>query len=126
MFKDFKTHLPKGFIGHKKSTEYGESLYIFKEDGSALVRLEDDDNVKGDFWIMELSVSVGCREEGLGTILMNIAENIALYNDATKIRLWVEKNKWMRSWYERLGFKDDGENDELGKITMTKYIVPKA
>ena len=126
MFKDFKTHIPKGFIGHKKSTEYGESLYIFKEDGSALVRLEDDDNVKGDFWIMELSVSVGCREEGLGTILMNIAENIALYNDATKIRLWVEKNKWMRSWYERLGFKDDGENDELGKITMTKYIVPKA
>lgn len=126
MFKDFKTHLPKGFIGHKKSTEYGESLYIFKEDGSALVRLEDDDNVKGDFWIMELSVSVGCREEGLGTILMNIAENIALYNDATKIRLWVEKDKWMRSWYERLGFKDDGENDELGKITMTKYIVPKA
>lgn len=126
MFKDFKTHLPKGFIGHKKSTEYGESLYIFKEDGSALVRLEDDDNVKGDFWIMELSVSVGCREEGLGTILMNIAENIALYNDATKIRLWVEKDKWMRSWYERLGFKDDGENDELGKITMTKYLVPKA
>lgn len=126
MFKDFKTHLPKGFIGHKKSTEYGESLYIFKEDGSALVRLEDDDNVKGDYWIMELSVSVGCREEGLGTILMNIAENIALYNDATKIRLWVEKDKWMRSWYERLGFKDDGENDEFGKITMTKYLVPKA
>ena len=126
MFKDFKTHLPKGFIGHKKSTEYGESLYIFKEDGSGLVRLEDDDNVRGDYWIMELSVSVGCREEGLGTILMNIAENIALYNDATKIRLWVEKDKWMRSWYERLGFKDDGENDELGKITMTKYIVPKA
>mgnify|MGYP002516646583 FL=1 len=126
MFKDFKTHLPKGFIGHKKSTEYGESLYIFKEDGSGLVRLEDDDNVKGDYWIMELSVSVGCREEGLGTVLMNIAENIALYNDATKIRLWVEKDKWMRSWYERLGFKDDGENDELGKITMTKYIVPKA
>ena len=126
MFKDFKTQLPKGFIGHKKSTEYGESLYIFKEDGSGLVRLEDDDDVKGDFWIMELSVSVGCREEGLGTILMNIAENIALYNDATKIRLWVEKDKWMRSWYERLGFKDDGENDELGKITMTKYIVPKA
>lgn len=126
MFKDFKTHLPKGFIGHKKSTEYGESLYIFKEDGSGLVRLEDDDNIKGDYWIMELSVSVGCREEGLGTILMNIAENIALYNDATKIRLWVEKDKWMRYWYERLGFKDDGENDELGKITMTKYIVPKA
>ena len=126
MFKDFKTHLPKGFIGHKKSTEYGESLYIFKEDGSGLVRLEDDDNVKGDYWIMELSVSVGCREEGLGTILMNIAENIALYNDATKIRLWVEKDKWMRYWYERLGFKDDGENDELGKITMTKYLVPKA
>lgn len=126
MFKDFKTHLPKGFIGHKKSTEYGESLYIFKEDGSGLVRLEDDDSVKGDFWIMELSVSVGCREEGLGTILMNIAENIALYNNATKIRLWVEKDKWMRSWYERLGFKDDGENDELGKITMTKYLVPKA
>lgn len=126
MFKDFKTHLPKGFIGHKKSTEYGESLYIFKEDGSGLVRLEDDDDVKGDFWIMELSVSVGCREEGLGTVLMNIAENIALYNDATKIRLWVEKDKWMRSWYERLGFKDDGENDELGKITMTKYLVPKA
>lgn len=126
MFKDFKIHLPKGFIGHKKSTEYGESLYIFKEDGSGLVRLEDDDSVKGDFWIMELSVSVGCREEGLGTILMNIAENIALYNDATKIRLWVEKNKWMRSWYERLGFKDDGENDELGKITMTKNLVPKA
>lgn len=126
MFKDFKIHLPKGFIGHKKSTEYGESLYIFKEDGSGLVRLEDDDSVKGDFWIMELSVSVGCREEGLGTILMNIAENIALYNDATKIRLWVEKDKWMRSWYERLGFKDDGENDELGKITMTKNLVPKA
>ena len=126
MFKDFKTHLPKGFIGHKKSTEYGESLYIFKEDGSGLVRLEDDDSVKGDFWIMELSVSVGCREEGLGTILMNIAENIALYNDATKLRLWVEKDKWMRSWYERLGFKDDGENDELGKITMSKYLVPKA
>ena len=126
MFKDFKTHIPKGFIGHKKSTEYGESLYIFKEDGSGLVRLEDDDNIKGDYWIMELSVSVGCREEGLGTILMNIAENIALYNDATKIRLWVEKDKWMRSWYERLGFKDDGENDELGKITMTKYLVPKA
>jgi ribosomal protein S18 acetylase RimI-like enzyme len=126
MFKDFKTHLPKGFIGHKKSTEYGESLYIFKEDGSGLVRLEDDDDVKGDFWIMELSVSVGCREEGLGTVLMNIAENIALYNDATKIRLWVEKDKWMRSWYERLGFKDDGENDELGKITMTKYLMLKA
>ena len=126
MFKDFKTHLPKDFIGHKKSTEYGESLYIFKEDGSGLVRLENDDDVKGDFWIMELSVSVGCREEGLGTILMNIAENIALYNDATKIRRWVEKDKWMRSWYERLGFKDDGENDELGKITMTKYLVPKA
>jgi ribosomal protein S18 acetylase RimI-like enzyme len=103
MFKDFKTHLPKGFIGHKKSTEYGESLYIFKEDGSGLVRLEDDDDVKGDFWIMELSVSVGCREEGLGTILMSVAENIALYNDAKKIRLWVEKDKWMRSWYERLG-----------------------
>lgn len=125
MFKYLKTHLPKGFIGHKKSTEYVESLYIFTEDGSGLVRLEDD-SVKGDFWIMDLSVSVGCREEGLGTILMNIAENIALYNDAKKIRLWVEKDKWMRSWYERLGFKYDGENDELGKITMTKYLVPKA
>ena len=53
-------------------------------------------------------------------------ENIALNNDATKIRLWVEKDKWMRSWYERLGFKYDGENDELGKITMTKYLEPKA
>ena len=75
---------------------------------------------------MELSVSVEYREEGLGTILMNIAENIALYNGATKIRLWVEKDKWMKSWYERLGFKYDGENDEFGKITMTKYLEPKA
>lgn len=90
------------------------------------MRLEYDDDVNGDFWIMELSVSVEYREEGLGTILMNIAENIALNNDATKIRLWVEKDKWMRSWYERLGFKYDGENDELSKITMTKYLEPKA
>ena len=90
------------------------------------MRLEYDDDVNGDFWIMELSVSVEYREEGLGTILMNIAENIALNNDATKIRLRVEKDKWMRSWYERLGFKYDGENDELGKITMTKYLEPKA
>ena len=73
MLKDFKTQLPKGFIGHKKTTEYGKSLYIFKEDGSGLVRLEYDDDVNGDFWIMELSVSVEYREEGLGTILMNIA-----------------------------------------------------
>ena len=28
----------------------------------------------------------------------------------------------MKDWYERLGFEDDGENDEQGKITMTKNI----
>lgn len=122
MFKNFEKYLPKDFVGHRKSTDYGESLYIFQKDGIGLVRLEDEDDVDGVFWIMELSVSKEYREEGLGTTLMKIAEDIAKYAGGIKLRLWVEKDKWMKDWYERLGFEDDGENDEQGKITMTKNI----
>jgi GNAT superfamily N-acetyltransferase len=121
-FKNSEIFFPKGFVGHEKSTDYGETLYIFQKDGKGLVRLEDEDDVAGVFWIMELSVSKDYREEGLGTKLMKIAEYIAICAGGTKLRLWVEKDKWMRGWYERLGFEDDGENDELGKITMTKVI----
>ena len=121
-FKNFEKFLPKGFVGHEKSTDYGQTLYIFQKDGKGLVRLEDEDDITGVFWIMELSVSKDYREEGLGTKLMEIAEHIAIYAGGTKLRLWVEEDSWMRDWYERLGFEDDGEDSQDGKITMTKVI----
>ena len=87
-----------------------------------MVRLEEEDDVAGVFWIMELSVSKDYRDEGLGTKLMGIAEVIAVYAGGTKLRLWVVEDSWMRDWYERLGFEDDGEEPQDGKITMTKVI----
>lgn len=121
-FKNFEKFLPKDFVGHEKSTDYGDTLYIFQKDGKGLVRLEEEDDVAGVFWIMELSVSKEDREDGLGTKLMGIAEDIAVYAGGTKLRLWVVEDSWMRDWYERLGFEDDGEEPQDGKITMTKII----
>jgi hypothetical protein len=40
-----------------------------------------------------------------------------------KITLWCDKNKWVYKWYQKLGFKYDGDKkDQEGYVWMVKEL----
>ena len=52
-----------------------------------------------------LSVNSSLRNKGEGLKLQKLREKIGKSLGFKKSCLWVEKDKWMKDWYERRGYK---------------------
>lgn len=111
-------------ITHRMGFSHDENVFsefIMTKDGSGYVRLNIflGDGVSG---VMEdLSVSEGSRKHGVGLSLVQACEKISRENGCEELILWVEKDSWVRGWYEKLGFVEyELDKDHPSRVWMSK------
>jgi N-acetylglutamate synthase-like GNAT family acetyltransferase len=94
------------FITHIKKESNQDSFLIMEETGLAFGRVyyykDDSETIYLDW----LSVKESARNNGLGTLLQELREEIGRQMKFTKSCLWVENGTWMHEWYKRRGYQD--------------------
>lgn len=98
----------------------GHSVMLKTDKGRVTVYWYDDDDET--VYISNLKVDKKSRKKGVGTDLMNMAENTAFDLGANTIYIWARKSSWMHDWYERLGYVDFKDHKNKGMIWMKKMI----
>ena len=109
---------------------YLEKFFSDKEDWICVAEYENDVvaflsiEVYRDedyIYLDDLSVTEGCRNQGIGTELIHTAEKYAEEIGITKIVFHVEKaNEDAYRLYSRLGYSEDA--DEGSRIRMSKSV----
>jgi len=56
-----------------------------------------------------LHVDTRFRKNGLGLQLQEMREDLAQVLGCERVQLFCEKDSWMRKWYEKRGYKENGE-----------------
>lgn len=115
----------------KKITVYWRSdnrtLIVTGNDNNDLVGTAIIDYPKDDpdvAWFWNFQIKPVFRGKGVGKEIMTAAIEDAKANHCTTIKLnydWRDSPKWVREWYERLGFKEEGF-DNQGVVTMKKEL----
>lgn len=91
-----------------------QSIIIMEHTGIAFAKVYwyDDDQIT--VYLSSLSVNLECRQQGIGLELQLIREEIGRLLKAEYSCLCVDKDSWMKEWYERRGYQfikeDDDEN----------------
>jgi GNAT superfamily N-acetyltransferase len=111
------------YIAHAAYNKWGNEIFLMHKEGNGFIRL---------YWLTEdistvciswLSVDPTKTQQGIGSTLVRICEEIGIILGADECGLWVDKTSWMRKWYERLGFEFYLEHHEEGYIWMKKNII---
>ncbi len=97
---------------------WGSSVYLVTADGNALVKCVIDDNDKDTCELQDLNVHSDYRTRGFAKALMQEAEQVAKEHGCQFMLLWAEKDKWMRKWYERLGYYEEEFINPVHESTM--------
>ncbi len=89
-------------------------------DGYGVLSVDFEDGVRWGY-IKGLAVHPSKQRQGLGTRLMEAAEQIIREQGFDEAQLWVEEeHKWQKEWYERLGYKVIMQKD--GYFKMRKLL----
>lgn len=76
-----------------------------------------------DLYICGLEVQTEHRIKGIGNKLLSFCETAARDLGVTKTLLWVDKQSWMREWYNRKGYSDlMSHKKHKGCIWMKKRL----
>lgn len=92
------------FIIHYAKYTKVESWYIVAADGSAVGRAVKHRGAR-TILLSDLHVSEAYRLNGIGLALQELREKIGRDRGCTRSCLWVERDSWMRGWYERRGYQ---------------------
>lgn len=116
--KDFDNNI----ISHEASYDWGNDYSFMEIHGYAVGRvytIKEEDNA----YIEGLHVSEEQRRNGMGSDMMSKLIDKCKEIGANKVTLWCDKSKWMYEWYQRLGFKYDGDKeDQEGYVWMVKNV----
>ena len=109
---------------------YLDKFFLDKEDWICVAEYENDvvaflsiemHRDEDYIYLDDLSVAEGCRNKGIGTMLIHAAEKYAEEIGITKIVFHVEKaNEDAYRLYSRLGYSEDV--DEGSRIRMNKSV----
>lgn len=111
------------FIQHTKEDEEGLSFYIMEQEGRAFARAYIYKTEKSTIYLDMLSVSPEIRQQGVGTQLQEMREQIGLDNGAYAAKLFVDKDSWMYQWYKRRGYFSIGvRSDYPNYVWMIKKL----
>ena len=105
-----------------KKTDFGDVLYITSKGIFRFVTYRYDDD-KETVYLSNVFVNKKYRKNGLGTIILNVANNIAKKLKANTICLKVKQNSFVHDFYERHGYIDlstDGEEPQF--VWMSKSV----
>ena len=120
--KSIRAIAGKEYIVHFKNSEWGQSIWVIKKDGTGMGRLyymNEDMQLVLD----NLSVEEESRKEGIGTKLQHIRELIGIYLGFKESNLRVINESWMHEWYKRREYVDYMQDTEDSRyIWMKKKI----
>ena len=111
------------FISHVTYESWGDSILIMEKNGNAFGHLYwfHDDNTS--VYLSWLSVNAKIRQQGMGTELQKLREEMGLHMGAKSSCLWVKKDTWMYNWYKRRGYEEWKDYDgEPNFIWMRKAL----
>lgn len=103
---------------------WGESIILITPPGIGTVRCSWLNGDPDTMIISDLCVAEFYRYKGVARKLMLAAETLSALCGSSTILLSVDHNSFMRSVYERYGFRPTGEKDECGLDIMTKRTPP--
>lgn len=109
------------YIKHRVDAEWGWSLYIMEEHGLAMAKCYMYYDRPEDIYLSSLSVDPSLRRKGIGTELQMMREEIGRKCGAINACLECHKDKWMRKWYERRGYKKYDDSD-ANHVWMVKKL----
>ncbi len=103
---------------HRNKWFWCSSEYIIYDGGKGVVSVQYQDDYPDMATLSCLSVLPSERTMGIGRKLVEFAEEEARKNGRKKMELGAERNSWLVSWYQRLGYRivetytDDEYEDE--------------
>lgn len=110
-------------IHHDASYDWGNVYYFMETHGYAVGKIYTIKEEGGNAYIEGLHVSEGQRGKGIGSEMINRLIDKCKKIGSKKITLWCDKSKWMYDWYQKFGFKYDGDkNDQDGFVWMVKEL----
>ena len=106
-----------------------EESYVY-DDGmiKAFMTIGDcrDEDKPGAFELWGIYVEPFMKRQGIGSILMDYCERIAIERGFSEICLWVlEDNTEGRSFYEKLGYVPDGAKKRIDFLSVTEMRYTK-
>lgn len=84
---------------------YNDTIYIMHKNGKAFACVSDMEDGK-TIYLNSLYVDESIRNQGIGTKLQEIREQIGVNSGAKYYRLIVFIGSWMHEWYKRRGYYD--------------------
>jgi ribosomal protein S18 acetylase RimI-like enzyme len=99
------------------------SIYIMENTGKALSRMYWYHDDKTTIYLDTLSVDENIRQQGIGTNLQKIREDIGIILGADTSCLFVKKDTWMHQWYKRRGYIDFKPYDDDDTYLWMKKIL---
>lgn len=110
------------FIKHHDHNDAWNSISIMETSGLAFARGYYYNNDSKTFYLDQLSVSLDFRNNGIGTKLQEVREEIAKEKGFKYTMLWVKKGTWMRKWYKRRGYKYYAPYKDEKAVWLRKLI----
>lgn len=111
------------FITHFSENGWGSSIFLIEKTGAAFARMYWYNDECTIFYLDWLNVDENRRQQGLGTSLQEVREELAKKLGGKTTFLWVHKNTWMHEWYKRRGYVDYQDYSEEGDaIWMVKTL----
>lgn len=96
-------------------------VYVMVDDEGHLVGIVAIDRKNFYPSISHLYVVSERRNQGIGSLLLAVAEKYALYLSFTVVKLWCDET--MTKFYETRGYERDDVLKQPGQIIMTKTIM---
>nr|DAE53330.1 MAG TPA: acetyltransferase domain containing protein [Bacteriophage sp.] len=118
-----KEKISWNIIHHNAIYDWGNDYSFMEIHGYAVGRVYTIKEEADVAYIEGLHVSEVVRRKGIGTEMINKLIDKCRETGSKKCNLWCDKNKWMYKWYQRLGFKYDGDKkDQDGFVWMVKEL----
>lgn len=110
------------YIYHYTNDKKISDIHLMRKDGLTFCHIYwyNDDNTT--IYLESLSVDESIREQGIGTELINMCEEIGITLKAKFNILAVEICSWMYDWYVKLGYIFYSTHTEDGLIWMRKVL----
>lgn len=110
------------YIRNKSKTDWG-TVYMFMESkGRAFARAYIYDDDPKTIILDWLQVDEDSRNQGFGTWLQKVREELGRELGCKWSMLWVVKGTWQRKWYKRRGYKYFGSFKENKAVWLRKKL----
>ena len=100
------------FTIHEGLWETHKAFTIVEEEGHSCINGYIYFDKPTEYVHQTLSVSDLFQGFGLGLATIKKGEDLAITQGCETAYLYVEKDKWMRGWYKRLGYIDCEDKDK--------------